>query len=109
MSFPQNNPLVDYRGNLILAAALELDSLKRLSMASPWLDAALAPLKGQNIFLGLLNEFAYNAIKEVVPGVIAKSVQQELMDAPIDLPEFKAVLAREIGAKLQVLQREQAQ
>ena len=108
MRFQQNNTLHDYRDNLILSAALEIDYLQRLSLASVRLASALSPFIEHDAFLGLLNDLAYKAIDRLVPEMIAESVQQELVAEPINMSELIAVLAKPIGAGLQVLNREQA-
>jgi hypothetical protein len=105
MKFEQNNPLVDYRENLILAAAIEIDRLQTLRSSSSSLSEVLAPLGDQEALIRLLNEFAYHAINQLVPDVIAKVVEQELIEMPITLAELEAVLARPISSALKVLQR----
>jgi hypothetical protein len=108
MRFQQNNPLHDYRDNLILSAALEIDYLQHLSLASVRLACALGPFFEHDAFLELLNDFAYKAIDRLVPEMIAESVRQELVTEPINMSELIVVLAKPIGAGLQILNREQA-
>lgn len=107
MKFKQNNPLVDYRHNLILIALVEIDHLKRLSGASMSLSRALEPFREPKGFIDLVNQLAYNAIDKIVPEVIAESVQEELQDIPICADEVNGVLNRPIGAVLQMLQNPQ--
>lgn len=108
MRFQQNNPQHDYRENLILSAALEIDCLQRLSSASVRLARALSPFSNHDGLLGLLNDLAYNAIDRLVPEIIAESVQQELQDDPINMSELIEVLAKPLGTGLQILKCEQA-
>jgi hypothetical protein len=58
MQFAQNNPLSDYRQNLILTAAFEIDTLQRLVSPSAELTKALASLRDKDTFVRVLNEFA---------------------------------------------------
>jgi hypothetical protein len=102
MKFPQNNPFIDYRDNLILAALVEIDHLNRLSAASRSLSNTLAPFKAPEGFLGLVNELAYNAINHSVPEMIANQVQEELEEMPITQSELDALLNRPIGSALQI-------
>ncbi|WP_274644783.1 hypothetical protein [Pseudomonas serbica] len=102
MKFPQNNPFIDYRNNLILAALVEIDHLNRLSTASRSLSNALAPFKEPEGFLSLVNELAYNAISHSVPEMVADQVQEELEEMPITQPELDAVLNKPIGSALQI-------
>ena len=106
MRFSQNNPLADYRSNLILTAALEVDSLQRLGLSSVEVTDALAPLRDEDTLLRVLNEFAYRAIDRLVPEFIAECAQQQLIDLPISLNELRAVLNRPISASLQILDSE---
>lgn len=106
MRFAQNNPLIDYRKNLILTAALEVESLHRLASSSAELTVALASLRDQETLLRVLNQFAYKAIDQLVPEFIAEHAQQHLVELPISLNELKAVLNRPISDGLQIFERE---
>lgn len=103
MKFLQNNPLVDFRNNLILSALVEIDHLERLSRASMSLSRALEPFREPEALLELVNQFAYKAIDHVVPDFIADSVREEFEDMPIDAEEVEAVLNKPIGSALHML------
>lgn len=107
MKFKQNNPLVDYRHNLVLFALVEIDHLKRLSGASMNLSKAMEPFREPEGFIDLVNQLAYSAIDKLVPEVIAESVQEELQDIPICADEVNEVLNRPLSSVLQMLQRPQ--
>lgn len=105
MKFHQNTPFMGYRGNLILAALIEIDQLERLSAASMSLSQALAPFKVPERLLDLVNQLAYNAINYLVPELAAELVREELIEMPIDTWELDAVLTKPIGSALQVTHR----
>lgn len=103
MRFHQNSPFMDYRDNLILAALVEIDHLERLRASSFSLSSALDSLRKPEVLLDVVNELAYNAIDRLVPEMIAKMVQEELEEMPIDAKELDAVLQKPIGSALQML------
>ncbi|KWS31032.1 hypothetical protein AL060_07645 [Pseudomonas syringae pv. rhaphiolepidis] len=109
MKFEQNNPLIDYRPNLILSAAIEIDRLNRIARKSSSLWKALPTREGDDGLVELVNELAYNAIESLVPNVFSERVQQELEKMPIEMHEIIETLSRPIGSALQVLQCQQAQ
>jgi phosphoribosylanthranilate isomerase len=100
MKFTQNNPLVDYRENLILAAALQFSNLQSMGSSSPALAALIAPLCEGEELVRLINDFAYNSIERIVPDIIVESVQHHMTEAPIDLMELREVLTRPINDAL---------
>jgi hypothetical protein len=108
MNFKQASVMVDYRDNLILAAALELDSLYKLCFKSTEVYQALPLLRDENALLRVLNEYAYRAIDRIVPNLIAVLVKEEMQESPIDLEELNRVLARPIGDALKAFKREKA-
>ncbi|MDC7817463.1 MULTISPECIES: hypothetical protein [Pseudomonas] len=103
MNFYQSTPFSGYRENLILTALVDIDHLKRLSLASRSLSRALSPFEEPEGFLSLVNQLAYSAIARVGPEFIAKSIQEELEDMPISTEELDALLKRPIGSVLQML------
>lgn len=107
MKLPQNNPLTDYRDNLILCAILQVDAIQHLGKASSWLSDALLPIKDAESLVGLINDLAYNAIAQTVPPVIVEVVQDELKGSPISINEIRDVLARPVSqaVALDVLMR----
>lgn len=107
MKFHQNTPFSGYRENLILTALVDIDHLKRISLASRSLSRALSLFEEPEDFLNLVNQLAYNAIGRVVPEFVAESVQEELEDMPISTEELDAILKRPIGSALQMLYSQQ--
>lgn len=105
MRFHQNSPFMDYRDNLILAALVEIDHLERLRASSFSLSNALDSFREPEVLLDLVNQLAYNAIDRLVPEMIAKMVQEELEEMPIDTGELDAVLKKPIGSALQMFLR----
>ncbi|MEE4148902.1 hypothetical protein [Pseudomonas viridiflava] len=104
MKFEQNTPLIGYRSNLILSAAIEIDRLNRIARKSTSLWKALPMREGNDGLVELVNELAYNAIDSLVPDVFADTVQQELEKMPIEMHEIFETLNKPIGSALQVLQ-----
>lgn len=97
MKLPQNNPLTDYRDNLILCAILQVDTIQHLGKASPWLSDALLPIENAESLVSLINDLAYNAIAQTVPSVVVEVVQDELREMPISINEIQDVLARPVS------------
>lgn len=107
MQLPQNNPLTDYRDNLILCAILQVDTIQNLGKASPWLSDALLPIQNAESLVRLINDLAYDSIAQTVPPMIVEVVQEELRESPIGISEILDVLARPVSqaVALDVLMR----
>ncbi|WP_122439453.1 hypothetical protein [Pseudomonas viridiflava] len=108
MEFPYSSTLSHARENIILAAAFELNHLYQVCPASLQFSDALGLFKSVDGHLVLLNGLAYKAIDRLTPSHHHESLQCDLEENPIDLPELAAVLNRPISDCLQVFQRKQA-
>lgn len=108
MKFQQNNPLVGYRKNLVLAAAIDLDCLRRLNASSSTLAKVFSAIETQPRLMELVNELAYSAVDRVVPDLVADLARDDIAEIPITEKELNDVLSLPIGSVLQVFQCEES-
>ncbi|MFV0927229.1 hypothetical protein [Pseudomonas palmensis] len=108
MEFPFEYTSRNARDNVILAAVLQLNHLRRIVSPLTRLAGALGLYEDNEGTLELINNLAYKAIDHSVHERHAEFLRENLQEEPIDLTELIAVLSRPIGEVLQVLKREQA-
>ena len=93
----KQNPMNDYRQNLILYAIVQFDKLLTFCHCSPDVAETIKPLCEASRFVGVINNFAYSHIPRIVPPVLVECWQEELVESPITSEEIILVLQRPIG------------